>query len=120
MTALPVTHWIERAGAARLADGLAMATVASLPWSTSATSIFIVLWMLALLPTLDAKTAGPDVLTAAGGIPVLLWLLGIAGLLWADVSWRERLGGIESFHRLLVIPLAFSQFRRSAQGIAVV
>jgi O-antigen ligase len=120
MTALPVTHWVERARLARLADGLAMATVASLPWSTSAASIFIVLWLLALLPTLDVKAVSPDVLTAAGGIPVLLWLLGIAGLMWAaDVSWRERLGGIESFHRLLVVPLAFAQFRRSEQGIAV-
>lgn len=119
MTALPVTRWIERARLARLADRLAMATVASLPWSTSAASIFIVLWLLALLPTLDVKTIRRDALTAAGGIPVLLWLLGIAGLLWADVSWRERLGGIDSFHRLLVIPLAFTQFRRSGQGIAV-
>jgi O-antigen ligase len=119
MTALPVAHWVERASLARLADGFAMATVASLPWSTSATSIFIVLWLLALLPTLDVKAVRPDVLNPAGGIPVLLWLLGIAGLLWAAVSWRERLGGIESFHRLLVIPLAFCQFRRSGQGIAV-
>jgi len=96
-----------------------MAAVASLPWSTSATSIFIVLWLLALLPTLDVKALRPDLLTPAGGIPVLLWLLGIAGLIWAAVSWRERLGGLESFHRLLVIPLAFSQFRRSGQGVAV-
>ena len=119
MTALAFTHWVERARLVRLADGLAMATVASLPWSTSAASIFIVLWLLALLPTLDVKTVRPDLLTPAGGIPVLLWLLGMVGLLWADVSWRERLGGIESFHRLLIIPLAFSQFRRSEQGIAV-
>ena len=36
-------------------------------------------------------------------------------MLWADVSWLERLRGLASFHKLLVIPLLLVQFSRSAQ-----
>src|SRR5262249_19742468 len=34
----------------------------------------------------------------------------------ADVSLHERLGGLDSFYRLLVIPLLLAQFRRSENG----
>jgi hypothetical protein len=37
----------------RLADGLAAAAAASLPWSTSATGILVTLWLVASLPMLD-------------------------------------------------------------------
>ena len=39
----------------------------SLPWSTSATSILLVLWLVALLPTLDVAMMRREVETAAGG-----------------------------------------------------
>ena len=58
-------------------------------------------------------------MTAAGGLPLLLVLLGVAGMLWADVSWRERFGGLTGFHRLLMIPLLLAQFRRSERGVWV-
>jgi hypothetical protein len=48
---------------------------------------------------------------AAGGLPVLLWVLAAAGMLWADVTWSERLTGLGRFHRLLIIPLLLAQFR---------
>jgi hypothetical protein len=41
-------------------------------------------------------------------------------MLWADVSWTERLHGLDSFHRLLAIPLLLTQFRRSNHAIPVV
>jgi O-antigen ligase len=37
-----------------------------------------------------------------------------------DVSWSERFLGLGSFHRLLVIPLLFAQFRRSEHGKYVI
>ena len=37
---------------ASVADGLVVALAVSLPWSTSATSILAVFWLLALIPTL--------------------------------------------------------------------
>jgi len=101
----------------RLADWLAAAVAAALPWSTSATSILLVLWLLVLLPTLDWRMLRHELVTAAGGLPVLLFLLGLAGMAWAfGVPLHERLEGVISFLRLLVIPLLFVQFRRSTRG----
>src|SRR5580692_4722108 len=100
----------------RVADWLAVAVVVSLPWSTSVSVILIVLWLLTVLPTLAAKDIRRELLTAAGGLPVLLWLLAAIGMLWADVPWAERIDGLGGFHRLLVIPLLLAQFRRSEFG----
>ena len=58
--------------------------------------------------------------SGAGGLPVLLWLLALVGMLWANVPWSERYAGLEGFHKLLVIPLLLAQFRRSERGIYVV
>jgi O-antigen ligase len=100
----------------RVADGLVAAVAVSLPWSTSATSILIVLWLIALVPTLDAAAVRREVMSPAGGLPLLLWALGVAGMLWADVSLKERIAGLSGFHKLLLIPLLLAQFRRSGQA----
>lgn len=107
---------IDRPGFARLADGLIIAVAISLPWSTSATGVLLLLWLLAVIPTLDWANMRRELATPAGGLPVLLVLLGILGTLWADVSWTDRWGGFESFLKLLMIPLLFVQFRRSARA----
>lgn len=109
----------DRRRLAQLADCLALGVALSLPWSTSATSILLVLWLIALLPTLDVAPVRREVATAAGGLPVLLWLVGALGMLWADVTWSERFGGLEGFVRLLAIPLLLAQFRRSDKGAFV-
>jgi hypothetical protein len=41
-------------------------------------------------------------------------------MVWADVSWHDRFGGLDGFHRLLAIPLLLAQFRRSENGMWVV
>src|SRR5450631_4221848 len=97
----------------RVAGCLAIAVAVSLPWSTSATGILVVLWLLALVPTLFWADVRAELTTAAGGLPVLLVLLGAVGTLWADVPWPECWSGVESFVKLLVIPLLLVQFRRS-------
>jgi O-antigen ligase len=98
------------------ADYLAAGVAMSLPWSTSATSILIALWLIAVLPTLSVDLVRREIATAAGGQPVLLWLIAAAGMLWADVPWTDRLHGLESYVRLLTIPLLLAQFRRSENG----
>jgi O-antigen ligase len=99
-----------------VADGLVVAVAVSLPWSTSATGILIVLWLIALVPTLDVASVRREVLSMAGGLPVLLWALGAIGMLWADVSWSERIAGLSAFHKLLLVPLLLSQFRRGGRA----
>lgn len=48
---------------------------ASLPWSTTAAFILLAVWLVTLLPTLDVSMLRREIATAAGGLPVLLWLL---------------------------------------------
>jgi O-antigen ligase len=102
--ALPVTL--------RLAEYLAVAVVVSLPWSTSATSILVVLWLLAVVPMLEIAELRRVVLTPAGGLPLLVVALAVLGMLWADVPWAERYDGVATFAKLAVIPVLMTQFRR--------
>jgi O-antigen ligase len=111
---------VDRSSLTTLADWAAVAVGIALPWSTSAVGIAIAVWILVLLPTLDATSVKREIATAAGGLPVVLWCLGAFGMLWADVSWHDRFAGLEGFHRLLAIPLLLAQFRRSENGIWVV
>ena len=106
---------INRTQLERNADGLAIAVAVSLPWSTSATAILLVLWLIALIPTFrlsDLRREAP-LTTLMGGLPVALWSLAVLGMLWSDVSLHERLSGLSGYHKLLTIPLLIAQFRRS-------
>ena len=116
---LMIANVLDRKRVAQLADWAAVGVAISLPWSTSATSILLVLWLITLLPTLDVAVVRREVETAVGGLPVLLWLLAAVGMLWAEVSWAERIHGLGGFHRLLMIPLLLAQFRRSEHGVWV-
>jgi O-antigen ligase len=120
MTALsPVAH-LDEAFLSRLADWLVVLIAIALPWSTTATAICIVAWLVAVLPSLEVASVRRELQSAAGGLPVLLWCLGVIGMLWADVTWTERFHGLGSFHRLLVVPLLLAQFQRSEHGTRVI
>jgi hypothetical protein len=110
----------DRAHLARAADWLAVGVVVAMPWSISASQILTAAWLLALVPTLDVAEMRRELRSGAGGLPVLLWLLALLGMLWANVPWSDRYAGLEGFHKLLVIPLLLAQFRRSERGIYVV
>jgi len=110
----------NRANWLRAADWFALAVSVTLPWSTTATAIFITLWLLTILPAMEIGMIRRELTSAAGLLPVALWVLAAVGMLWADVSWAERLGGLGKFHRLLLIPLLLAHFRSSERGIWVV
>jgi O-antigen ligase len=118
-TSLPILSGSNRARWMGIADWLAVGVAVSLPWSTTATGIFITLWLIAILPTVDIGELRRVLNTAPGLLPVLLWVLAAVGMLWADATWAERIGGLGKFHRLLLIPLLLLQFRRSEHGIWV-
>ena len=115
-TALPVA----RVQFGRIADGLAVAVAVSLPWSSSAASILILLMLLALVPAQTPRDVLQEVATPAGGVPVALVVLAALGMAWADVTWAERFGGLDSFVKLLMIPILLTRFRRSDRGLWVV
>lgn len=103
----------------RIAAGLAAAAAASLPWSTSATGILAALWLLACLPMLDVAALRREVLSAPGGLPVLLVGFAAVGMSWSDLPLLERFSGIEPFLRLLMIPVLLAQFRGSDHSVWV-
>jgi len=110
---------VDRARLQFVVDCLAVAIVVSLPWSTSAVAILIPVWLIAFLLTHDVTLIRQELQTAAGGLPAWLWLLAVAGMLWANASLAERLAGLGGFHKLLMIPLLLTQFRRSDRGMWV-
>jgi len=109
----------DRVSLAQVADALMVVVAIALPWSTSALGILLVLWLLAFIPTVEWHDLRRELLTPAGGLPVLLFMLGVIGMAWADVSLLERWKGLDGFFKLLVIPLLIVQFRRSDNGIRV-
>lgn len=117
MIALPVDGPLNRVRFERAADGFAAAMAASLPWSTSATSILAVLWLVAVLPTLEFPAAATVCRRPAAYLPVALVALALCGVLWGGVvPWPERFAGLAPFAKLLAIPLLLAQFARSDNG----
>jgi len=116
---LAVGNRLDEATRLRVVGWITVLLAVSLPWSTSATSILSVIWLIAVAFTLtrDDRTI---LFTSAGGLPVLLVLLGVLGMAWANVGFAERGEGLASFLKLLFIPLMFMHFRRSRQGMSVI
>jgi len=110
---------IDRRRLPKIADALVVAIAVSLPWSTSATSILTALWLAAVLPTCTGKEIRDGLTKAAAWLPVLLFVLGAAGTLWADAELADRFKGLVGFLKLLAIPLLFVQFRHSDRGLWV-
>src|SRR5215469_2803281 len=77
------------------ADAYDTLVMASLPLSTTATAILLIPWLVILLPTLDTAMIRREIMTVAGGTPLILLSLATLGTLWADVSWIERLWGVD-------------------------
>jgi O-antigen ligase len=94
-------------------ETVALATVATIPWSTSATSILVPLWAVMAIPTLSWPALRAETRRARSALPVLLALLGVAGLLWSEADWHGRLDGVDSFARFLLLPLFAVYFQRS-------
>src|SRR5262249_9724040 len=90
-----------------------VAIAVSLPWSTSASAILIVLWLVAVVSSFGPASIWHEVKTPAGGLPLVLWSFAVLATLWADVNWNERIGGLRGFHKLIFIRVLLAQFRRS-------
>ena len=104
---------------ARLSDAMAAAVAASLPWSTSATSILLVIWLITLIPSIEPEDLQAMMRRPAAYLPVLLVVLAIAGMAWSPVPFAERIRGFDSFLKLLALPLLFVQFQRSDRAVWV-
>jgi O-antigen ligase len=98
-------------------DLLAVAAAALLPWSTSAFAIFVVLWIVALIPTLEARAFRRSLLRPISALPIALFVLALVGTLWSDAAWGARFYAVGPTAKLLVLPLLIYHFERSSRGL---
>lgn len=99
-----------------MADHLAVATIVSIPWSTSLTSILIVVWLITIMPGTSLANIHRALTSPPSALPILLVLLAVAGLIWTDANPYERFAGLRQFLKLLIIPILLTEFRESENG----
>jgi len=97
-------------------DLLAVAVAILLPWSTTGVIIAMVLWLCALVPTLDWPALLRSLKRPACLAPVALFGLALAGMLWSDAAWAARLHAVGPAVKLLALPLLLYHFERTARG----
>src|SRR4051794_33717262 len=88
------TAGLSRERLGHFADGLAVTMGVALPWSTSAISILVPIWLVVLGSTLDFARLSRVLRTPAGGLPVLLWAVTIVGMAWSDASWADKVEAV--------------------------
>ena len=93
---------------------------ASLPWSTTAVSVFMVLWLLVVLPTIRWPAFFEALRAPASYLPLAFLALAMAGLFWTD----GQLAGRNSRPRARIkaagrsaSPLSLRTLRARALGI---
>jgi O-antigen ligase len=92
---------------------------AFLPWSTTAVAIFMVLWLFALIPTVEPRSFLRFLKHPACFLPIAFFALAVIGTLWATGPWSDRLHGVSPLAKLLAIPFLFYHFERSTRGMQV-
>ena len=115
--ALPA--WRDPAAWAKTADIFAILIALSLPWSTSLVGIFVVAWVITVVPTLDPRMFVVSLQRPISVLPIALFGLALLGTLWSDAPWGARLYAIGPSAKLLVLPVMFYHYERSARGIWV-
>ena len=90
-----------------------------LPWSTSGVAIVVVLWFVALIPTIEPRTLSRSLMRPISALPIALFALALVGTLWSDASWGARLHAVSPTAKLLVLPLLLYHFQRSPRGLWV-
>jgi O-antigen ligase len=103
----------------RNVDLVAVAVAVLLPWSTSGVAIGMVLWLLALLPTMELRPFLRSLRRPVCMLPIALVILAALGTLWSDAPWGARLYALSPATKLLALPLLLYHFERTKRGLWV-
>jgi O-antigen ligase len=114
---LPV--WRDPVAWARTADIVAVLIALSLPWSTSLVGIFGTVWLVTVAPTLDIRLFLRSLKRPISALPIALFALALIGTLWSDAAWGARLYAVGPTAKLLMLPVLFYHYQRSARGMWV-
>jgi O-antigen ligase len=116
---LRLAEWRDPTARVNRADLMALMIAFVLPWSTSLVAIFGVAWLVAVIPMLEAKPFIESLRRPACALPIALFALAVAGMLWADAPWGARFYAVGPTVKLLLLPLIFYHFERSTRGMWV-
>src|SRR5712664_2352809 len=90
-----------------------------LPWSTSGVAIAGVLWIIALIPTIEVRAFLRSLMRPVCALPIAFFALALVGTLWSDAAWGARLYAVSPTAKLLMLPLLLYHFERSPRGVWV-
>jgi O-antigen ligase len=111
--------WRDPAAWAATADIFAILIALSLPWSTSLVAIFVTAFLVSIAPFLDVKAFLRLLKRPICALPIALFVLAALGTLWSNAPWGERLYAVGPSAKLLMLPVLFYHFERSARGVQV-
>jgi hypothetical protein len=116
---LVLSAWHDPVARILNVDLLTVLIAILLPWSTTGVGIAAVLWIIAVVPTLEAGALLRSLRRPICILPIAIFALALLGTLWSDAPWGERLHAVGPTARLLVLPLLLYHFERSGRGIWV-
>jgi O-antigen ligase len=119
LSALLWRRWQDPAAWIATSDFFLILVALSLPWSTSLTAIFAVAALVTITPFFDANAFLQSIKRPASIFPLALFALALLGTLWSDAPWGARLYSVGPAAKLLMVPLLFYHFERSARGVQV-
>jgi O-antigen ligase len=116
---LVLSAWHDPAARILNVDLVAVVFAILLPWSTTGAVITAVLWVIALVPTLDVGALLRSLKRPFSILPIAMFALALAGTLWSDAPLGERLYAVGPTVKLLALPLLLYHFERTARGLWV-
>jgi O-antigen ligase len=112
-------RWRNPAAWTTAADIFVILIAIALPWSTTLVGIFAAASIIAMAPFLDVKAFVQLLKRPMCALPIALFALAVVGTLWSEAPWATRLYAIGPTTKLLMLPLLFYHFERSARGLQV-
>ncbi len=110
---------LDPEGRIRNVGRLAVPLAVLLPWTTTGVAIAAVVWVLALLPTIEPRALLASLRRPASALPIAFVVLVLLGMLWSDAPWDEQLHQLGQVAKFLVLPLLIYHFARSQGGMMV-
>jgi O-antigen ligase len=114
-----LSAWRDPAARILNVDLLTVLIAILLPWSTSGVAIAGVLWLIALIPTLELRAFLQSLMRPVCALPIAFFALALVGTLWSDASWGARLYAVSPAAKLLMLPLLLYHFERSPRALWV-
>jgi O-antigen ligase len=111
-----LSAWHDPAARILNIDLLTVLIALLLPWSTTGVVIVAVLWVIALVPTIEVGAFLRSLTRPICALPIAMFALALVGTLWSDASWSERLYAVGPTAKLLMLPLLLYHFERTARG----